>query len=70
MAAHAVGSIVGGRPLVAAAAVARENLSEVQRLRMAELMNLLAAIEAVGYDDGGGSGGADGRQQAVFRDGF
>ena len=56
--------------LSAAAAVAGEDFSEVQHLRVAELMNLLAATEAVGYDDGGGSGGTDGRQQAVFRDGF
>ena len=55
---------------MAAAAVARENFSEVKGFGMGELVNLLAATEAVGYDDGGGSGGADGRQQAVFGDGF
>ena len=55
---------------MAAAAVAREHLSEVRRLRVAELTNLFAATEAVGDDDSGGSGGADGRQQAVFGDGF
>ena len=53
-----------------AAAVARENLSEVQRARVAELTDLLAATEAVGDDDGGGGGGADSGQQAVFGDGF
>ena len=53
-----------------AAAVARENLSEVQRARVAELTDLLAATEAVGDDDGGGSGGTDGGQQAIFCDGF
>ena len=55
---------------MAAAAVAREHLSEVHRLPMPELRDLLAATEAVGDDDSGGSGGADGRQQAVFGDGF
>ena len=56
--------------LSAAAAVAGEDFSEVQGLSVAELMNLLAATEAVGDDNSGGSGGADGRQQAVFGDGF
>ena len=46
--------------LSAAAAVARENFSEVQGLIVAELMNLFAATEAVGDDDGGGSSGTDG----------
>ena len=55
---------------MAAAAVAREDFSEVQRAGVAELMNLFAATEAIGDDDGGGSGGADGGQQTVLRDGF
>ena len=44
----------------ATAAGAGQNLSKVEGPDVAELLDLLAATEAVGNDDGGGAGGLNG----------
>ena len=59
----------GSQGSSAAAAGARQDFSEVEGLDVGELIDLLAATEAVGDDDGGGAGGLDGGKQAVVGDG-
>ena len=47
-----------------------ESFGEVDGLLVAELVDLLAATEAVGDDEGAGRGGVDGGEQVMVGDGF
>lgn len=55
---------------MAATAFTSKNLCEVERLGLGELVNLLAATEAVSDHDGGRTGSLDGRKQALVSDGL
>jgi hypothetical protein len=61
---------VRSHELSAAAAGARQNFNEVEGLDVGELADLLAATEAVGDHNGGGTGRLEGGEQAVVGDGL
>ena len=56
--------------LFAAATGACQNFSEVEGPDVGELIDLLAATEAIGDDDGGWGGGLESGKQAIVRDGL
>ena len=62
--------MVGAGSISAAAAGGGENLGDVERLGVRELVDLLAATEAVGDDDRGWAGGFNRWKQALVGNGL